>query len=55
MLWTRPFRDSDFQREAGVACKRVQGEVSIPPRGSRSGMGSNVLFLKTQRAGPVTG
>lgn len=45
------FQPSDFQRDAGVAFDRVQqGEHSST--GSKSRMGSDVLFLKIQRAEP---
>lgn len=51
LLCPSPFQPSDFQREAGVAFDRVQqGEHSST--GSKSMMGSDMLFLKLQRAEP---
>lgn len=52
LLCPSPFQPSDFQREAGVGFDRVQGGEHSS-KSSKSMIGSDVLFLKIQRAGPL--
>lgn len=53
LLYPSPFQPPDFQRKAGVGFDRVQGALEHSSKSSKSTIGSDVLFLKIQRAGPV--
>lgn len=53
LLCTSPLQLPDYKREGGWPSRRGSTEVSIPHRGSKSQVGSEVVFLKIQRAGSM--